>query len=87
MNNSSAKSKLTKADVKYFDFGRTHTFDLKQTSCTSAINLQNVEMLLICEGKTGTRYTFKKWVLENIHLDLFCLDYLYHFFDVLLKPN
>lgn len=49
MINSSAKSKLTKARVKYTVFGRTYTFDLKQPSCKSAINLQNVEMMLICE--------------------------------------
>uniref|UniRef100_A0A8W8LWR5 Uncharacterized protein n=1 Tax=Magallana gigas TaxID=29159 RepID=A0A8W8LWR5_MAGGI len=52
MVNSSAKSKLTKAQVKYTAFGRTYTFDLKHPPCKSAINSQNVEMMLICEGQT-----------------------------------
>lgn len=56
MNNSSAKSELTKAQVKYTAFGRTYAFDLKQPSCKPPTILQNVEMMLICEGKTGTSY-------------------------------
>lgn len=58
INNFSANSKLTKAEVKYTAFGKTYTFDLKQpVPCKPAANLQNVEMVLICEGKKGTRYT------------------------------
>lgn len=58
INNSSTTSKLTKAKVKYTAFGKTYTFDLKQSvPCKPAANLQHVEMVLICEGKTGTRYT------------------------------
>lgn len=54
MNDISARSEFTKAKVKYIAFGRTYTFNLKQRSCISEISLQNVEMVLICEGKTGT---------------------------------
>lgn len=53
MNDILARSEFTKAKVKYIAFGRTYTFNLKQRSCISAISLQNVEMMLICEGKTG----------------------------------
>lgn len=54
MNDISARSEFTKAKVKCIAFVRTYTFNLKQRSCISSISLQNVEMMLICEGKTGT---------------------------------
>lgn len=64
MNNISARSELTKAQVKYIAFGRTYTFNLKQSSCISTITLQNVEMMLICEGKTGTLMPLKCLMLR-----------------------
>lgn len=83
INNYSANSKLTKAKVKYTAFGKTYTFDLKQPMpCKPAANIQNVEMVLICEGKTSTRYThvcLGKVTFKTSLADTICLTFLTFF--------
>lgn len=49
--NFSAISDVAKAETNYFAFGAKYSFPLKASPCTN--QLQDVEMVLFCEGPTG----------------------------------
>lgn len=53
--NFSAKSQISDVHVKYLAFGVQYNFEVDHFGCTSSLDLQNVEMTLICQGKTGNK--------------------------------
>ncbi|XP_065938446.1 uncharacterized protein [Magallana gigas] len=57
VKNMSAESQIGIFEVKYFAFDVQYNYELKLSSCEFRGNLQHVEMMLICRGKTvnGTR--------------------------------
>lgn len=54
VKNMSAESQIEIFEVKYFAFDVQYNYELKPSSCVFKGNLQHVEMMLICRGKTGT---------------------------------
>lgn len=54
IKNFSAKSQISNVHVKYLDFGVQYNFVVDHSPCESYLNLQNVEMMLLCQGKTGS---------------------------------
>lgn len=54
VKNMSAESQISNVEVKYFAFDVQYNSELKPSSCEFKGNLQHVEMMLICRGKTGT---------------------------------
>lgn len=54
VKNMSAESQIKVIEVKYFAFDVQYNYELKPSSCEFRGNLQHVEMMLICRGKTGT---------------------------------
>lgn len=54
VKNMSAESQISNVEVKYFAFDVQYNYELKPASCVFKGNLQHVEMMLICHGKTGT---------------------------------
>lgn len=56
VKNMSAESQISNVEVKYFAFDVQYNYELKPSSCEFKGNLQHVEMMLICRGKTGTGF-------------------------------
>lgn len=50
--NMSTKSRISNAEVKYFAFDVQYSYGPNSVLCTNP-NLQNVDIMLICQGKTG----------------------------------
>lgn len=48
----STESRISNVKVKYFAFDMQYTFEPNPVLCTNP-NLQNVMIILICQGKTG----------------------------------
>lgn len=46
-------SQISIASVTYFTFGRQYSFQIKPTPCKPERDLQNVELVLICQRNTG----------------------------------
>lgn len=63
--NFSAKSKVAKAETNYFAFGAKYNFAIKASPCTN--QLQDVEMVLFCEGPTGN--------LNKMEIESRCSNY------------
>lgn len=55
VNNFPVKSQIRSVHVKYLDFGVQYNFEVDHSPCESYRNLQHVEMLLLCQAKTGSR--------------------------------
>lgn len=58
VKNMSAESQISNVEVKYFAFDVQYNYKLKPSSCEIDVNLQHVEMIMMCRGKTGTRRLF-----------------------------
>lgn len=58
--NLSAISNVAKAETNYFAFGAKYRFAIKASPCTN--KLQDVEMVLFCEGPQGNS-TYRKSVV------------------------
>lgn len=54
VKNMSAESQIKVIEVKFIAFDVQYNYELKPSSCEFHGNLQHVEMMLICRGKTGT---------------------------------
>lgn len=63
VNNFPVKSQIRSVHVKYLDFGVQYNFEVDHSPCESYRNLQHVEMLLLCQAKTGSRTSA---VLEKV---------------------
>lgn len=55
VKNFSAKSQINSVLVKYLNFGVQYNFKVDHSPCESNLNLQHVEMMLLCQGKAGSR--------------------------------
>lgn len=55
VKNFSAKSQINSVHVKYLNFGVQYNFKVDHSPCESYLNLQHVEMMLLCQGKAGSR--------------------------------
>lgn len=55
VKNFSAKSQISNVHVKYLAFGVQYNFEVDHSPCESYLNLQHVEMMLLCQAKTGSR--------------------------------
>lgn len=55
VKNFSAKSQINSVHVKYLNFGVQYNFKVDHSPCESNLNLQHVEMMLLCQGKAGRR--------------------------------
>lgn len=53
VTNFSARSQISDVHLKYLAFGVQYNFEVDHSPCESYLNLQNVEMMLLCQGKTG----------------------------------
>lgn len=54
VKNFPAKSPISSVHVKYLDFGVQYNFEVDHSQCEFYRN-QHVEMLLLCQAKTGSR--------------------------------
>lgn len=58
VKNFSAKSQINSVHVKYLNFGVQYNFKVDHSPCESYLTLQHVEMMLLCQEKTGSRTNF-----------------------------
>lgn len=58
VKNFSAKSQINSVHVKYLNFGVQYNFKVDHSPCESYLTLQAVEMMLLCQEKTGSRTNF-----------------------------
>lgn len=55
VNNYDAKSYISNVYVNYLAFGAQYNFEVDYSPCDPRLNLQNVDMMMFCQGKTGSR--------------------------------
>lgn len=66
VKNMSAESQMKVIEVQYFAFDVQYNYELKPSSCEFDGNLQHVEMMLICRGKTGMVYEDSIYINEFV---------------------
>lgn len=54
VHNYYAKSHISNVHVKYLAYGAQYNFEVDHYPCDPRLNLQNVEMMMFCQGKTGS---------------------------------
>lgn len=57
VQNYNAKSHISNVHVKYLAYGLQYNFEVDHYPCDPRLNLQNVEMMMFCQGKTGSKDT------------------------------
>lgn len=55
VHNYYAKSHISNVHVKYLAYGAQYKFEVDHYPCDPRLNLQNVEMMMFCRGKTGSK--------------------------------
>lgn len=55
VNNYDAKSHISNVHVKYLAYGAQYNFEVDHSPCNPRLNLQNVEMVMFCQEKTGSK--------------------------------
>lgn len=55
VHNYNAKSHISNVHVKYLAHGVQYNFEVDHYPCNPRLNLQNVEMMIFCQGKTGSK--------------------------------